>query len=297
MAAANELTLEKLMEAGVHFGHKTSRWNPKMKPYIWGKRNGIHIIDLTQTVQLMEKSYEFLKDASAKGKKIVFVGTKKQAAPIIQEEAERVGAYFINRRWLGGTLTNFDIIRTRINRLRDLEEMRENGHMERLPKKEVAVLNRQHEKLDRSLGGMKTMRGMPDIIVVVDINRESLAVEEAQKAGVPLVCLVDTNCNPGNITKVIPGNDDAIRSIRFVISYLADAIAEGKAEREKKLSGAAVLKEEMKKGSADKPAEKVTRGKQPVATDEKTEAAPAAEDAKTEENREMAAAGATKDAE
>lgn len=274
MASANaSLTLEQLMEAGVHFGHKTSRWNPRMKKYIWGKRNGIHIIDLTQTIQLMEKSYEFLKDAAARGKKIVFVGTKKQAAPIIQEEAERVGAFFINRRWLGGTLTNFDIIRTRINRLRELEEMMENGHMDRLPKKEVAVLNRQHEKLDRSLGGLKNMRGIPDVLVVVDVDRESLAVEEARKAGIPMVCLVDSNCDPNNITQVIPGNDDAIRSIRFVVNYLANAVEEGKSEREKKLSGAAVLKEEMAK---------------PAKGDDSVSA---------EEEREMATVGATKDAE
>lgn len=232
-------TLEELMEAGVHFGHKTNRWNPKMKPYIWGKRNGIYIIDLTQTTQLLENAFSAVKDAAARGKKIVFVGTKKQAIDIVAEEATRAGAYYINRRWLGGTLTNFDIIRTRINKMRELEEMRDNGHFERLPKKEVAVLNRQLAKLEKALGGLKEMRGMPDMLFVVDPAREANAVEEANKAGIPVVSLVDTNCDPKKATYVIPGNDDAIRSVRMITKLMADAILEGKAEREQRIAGKA----------------------------------------------------------
>jgi len=221
-------TLEELLEAGVHFGHQTKRWNPKMKPYIWGERNGIYIIDLTQTIQRLYEAYEVVKKAASQGKKIVFVGTKKQAADIVEEEAKRCGAYFINRRWLGGTLTNFDTIRTRINKLRELEEMKNSGHFDRLPKKEVAVLMRQLQKLDRSLGGVKDMRGMPDLLFIVDQKRELNAVLEANKAKIPVIAVVDTNCDPDKIDYVIPGNDDAIRAIRLITHTLADAILEGK---------------------------------------------------------------------
>ncbi|MDX2085604.1 MAG: 30S ribosomal protein S2 [Candidatus Melainabacteria bacterium] len=230
------LSLEELMEAGVHFGHQTKRWNPKMKQFIWGERNGIYIIDLTKTTRLLDSAYEFLRQSSAQNKKIVFVGTKKQAAEIIQEEAARCGAYYITKRWLGGTLTNFDTIRTRINRLRELEDMRDNGLFERLPKKEVAVLTRQLQKLTRSLGGVKEMRGMPDIIYVVDQRRELIAVQEARKANVPIVGLVDTNCDPTLMDYMIPGNDDAIKAIRLITSKMADAIIEGRQEREKAIS-------------------------------------------------------------
>ncbi len=225
-------SLQELLEAGVHFGHQVHRWNPKMKPYIWGERNGIYIIDLTKTAQLLDEAYEFMKSAAAQGKKIVFVGTKKQAADIIAEEAQRCGAFYINRRWLGGTLTNFETIRTRINKLRELEEMRDNGHFDRIGKKEVAVLTRQLNKLERSLGGVKDMRGMPDVLFIIDQKRELLAVQEANKTGIPIVGVVDTNCNPEAINYVIPGNDDATRAIRLVTSKMADAILEGTAMRE-----------------------------------------------------------------
>lgn len=291
-SALKPLSLEELMEAGVHFGHKTSRWNPRMKRFLWGKRNGIHIIDLTQTIRLLEKSAKYLKDQASRGKKIVFVGTKKQASGIIAEEADRVGAYYINRRWLGGTLTNFDIIRTRIKRLCDLQDMRDNGHFERLPKKEVAMLNRQLDKLEKSLGGLRNMRGMPDVLVVVDVAREKIAVEEAQKAGIPVVGLVDSNCDPSDLNYVIPGNDDALRSIRFVMGYLGDAIEAGKKEREQSLSGAAVLKDEMAKGKQ----EKTTRGVQKLTDDtpveEDTTEAEAPENEAKAEEKEMVAAGA-----
>lgn len=225
-------SLQELLEAGVHFGHQVHRWNPKMKPFIWGERNGIYIIDLTKTSQLLDDAYEFMKKSAAQGKKIVFVGTKRQASDIVEEEARRSGAYFINKRWLGGTLTNFETIRTRINKLRELEEMRDNGHFERLGKKEVAVLTRQLNKLERSLGGIKDMRGMPDVLFVIDQRRELIAVQEASKIGIPIVGIIDTNCSPENINYVIPGNDDATRSIRLITHKMADAIIEGAASRE-----------------------------------------------------------------
>ncbi len=243
-------SLEELMEAGVHFGHQTNRWNPKMKPYIWGERNGIYIIDLTQTTQRLDEAFAYVKDASSKGKKIVFVGTKKQASDIVKEEAKRANAFYINRRWLGGTLTNFEIIRTRIKRLIELEDMRDNGHFDRLPKKEVAVLTRQLGKLDRSLGGIKNMRGMPDILFVVDQKHESIAIQEAKKAGVPIISIADTNCDPKDASIPIPGNDDAIRAIRLLTSKIADAILEGQAEREARLATIAT------KNADEKPASK-----------------------------------------
>lgn len=225
-------SLQELLEAGVHFGHQVHRWNPKMKPYIWGERNGIYIIDLTKTSQLLDEAYEFMKKAASQGKKIVFVGTKRQASDIVEEEANRCGAFFINKRWLGGTLTNFETIRTRINKLRELEEMRDNGHFDRLGKKEVAMLTRQLNKLERSLGGIKEMRGMPDVLFVIDQRRELIAVQEASKSGIPIVGIIDTNCSPENINYVIPGNDDATRSIRLITKKMADAIIEGSAARE-----------------------------------------------------------------
>ena len=227
-------SLEELLEAGVHFGHQVHRWNPKMKPFIWGERNGIYIIDLTKTSHLLDNAYEFMKQSAAQGKKIVFVGTKKQAVDIVREEASRCQSYYINRRWLGGTLTNFDTIRTRINKLRELEELRDNGHFDRLGKKEAATLRRQLEKLDKMLGGVKEMRGMPDILFVVDQPRELIAVQEAKKISLPIVAIADTNSDPKMIDYVIPGNDDATRSIRLIASKMADAILEGMAIREAK---------------------------------------------------------------
>lgn len=247
-------TLEELLEAGVHFGHQTKRWNPKMKPYIFGERNGIYIIDLTKTFRMLEDAYEFVKKAASQGKKIVFVGTKKQATDIVEEEAKRCGAYYINRRWLGGTLTNFDTIRTRINKLRELEELKKNGHFDRLPKKEVAVLTRELVKLERTLGGVKDLRGMPDILFIVDQKRELNAVLEANKAQVPIVAVVDTNCDPQLIDYVIPGNDDAIRAIRLITKTIADAVIEGKQQRLPETEKAMLKKAEDENQSAE-PAE------------------------------------------
>ena len=224
----------ELLEAGVHFGHQTQRWNPKMKPYIYGARNGIYVLDLRKTTDLLDKAYGIVREFSARNKNILFVGTKRQASDVIAEEATRAGAYYINRRWLGGLLTNFETIRGRVNKLRELEDFISSGHIEKLPKKEVAQLQRQLAKLSKTLGGIKDMRGLPDLIFVVDQQKELIAVQEANKLNIPVICLADTNANPDNIDYLIPGNDDAIRSVKLVASKLADAVLEGKVLRENK---------------------------------------------------------------
>ncbi|MBQ4114390.1 30S ribosomal protein S2 [bacterium] len=221
-------SLIELLEAGVHFGHQTQHWNPKMKQYIYGARNGIYILDLRKTSDLLDAAYEAVREYASKGRNVLFVGTKKQAAEVVAEEATRVGAYYINRRWLGGMLTNFETIRGRVNKLRELEDFMASGHAEKLPKKEQAQLNRQLAKLSKTLGGIKEMRGLPDIIFVVDQAKEDIAIAEANKLNIPVICLADTNANPDGINYVIPGNDDAIRSIKLITSKLADAVAEGK---------------------------------------------------------------------
>lgn len=224
----------ELLEAGVHFGHQTQRWNPKMKPFIYGARNGIYVLDLRKTTDLLDKAYDVVRDFSARNKNILFVGTKRQASDVVAEEATRAGAYYINRRWLGGLMTNFETIRTRVNKLRDLEEFISSGHVEKLPKKEVAQLQRELAKLSKTLGGIKDMRGLPDLIFVVDQQKELIAIQEANKLGIPVICLADTNANPDNVDYLIPGNDDAIRSVKLIASKLADAILEGKQLRENK---------------------------------------------------------------
>ena len=221
-------SLIELLEAGVHFGHQTQHWNPKMKQYIYGARNGIYILDLRKTSDLLDAAYEAVREYASKGRNVLFVGTKKQAAEVVAEEAKRVGAYYINRRWLGGMLTNFETIRGRVNKLRELEDFMASGHAEKLPKKEQAQLSRQLAKLSKTLGGIKEMRGLPDIIFVVDQAKEDIAIAEANKLNIPVICLADTNANPDGINYVIPGNDDAIRSIKLITSKLADAVQEGK---------------------------------------------------------------------
>lgn len=228
----------ELLEAGVHFGHQTQRWNPKMKPYIYGARNGIYVIDLRKTTDLLDEAYNLVRDYAAKGRNVLFVGTKKQAAEVVAEEAVRSGAYYINRRWLGGMLTNFETIRGRVNKLKELEEFINNGYVDKLPKKEVAQLNRQLAKLSKTLGGIKEMRGLPDLIFIVDQAKEEIAIKEANKLGIPVICLADTNANPDGINHIIPGNDDAIRSIKLITSKLADAVLEGKQLRENKANEA-----------------------------------------------------------
>jgi small subunit ribosomal protein S2 len=220
--------MKQLLDAGVHFGHQTRRWNPKMRPYIYGERNGIYIIDLEQTTRALDKACEFMRKAASEKKNIIFVGTKKQASEIVEEEARRCNAHFVNRRWLGGMLTNFETIRLRINRLKELEEMKDTGEIYRRPKKELAVLNRELFKLEKSLGGIKNMRGKPDILFIIDQKRELIAVAEAKKIGIIVVGIIDTNCDPEGIDYVIPGNDDSIRSIKLIMGKIADSIEEGK---------------------------------------------------------------------
>ena len=222
------VSIKQLLEAGVHFGHHTRRWNPKMAEYIFTERNGIYIIDLQKTIKKFEEAYMFVRDISAQGGKVLFVGTKKQASDAIREEAERCGQYFVNVRWLGGMLTNYKTIKTSIARLKSLEKMQADGTFDMLPKKEVASLQKEMLTLERNLGGIKEMGGLPDAIFIVDPRKEHNAVLEAKKLGIPVVAIVDTNCDPDDADYVIPGNDDAIRAIRLIAATLADAVIEGK---------------------------------------------------------------------
>ena len=223
------ITMKQLLEAGVHFGHQTKRWNPKMKPYIFGARNGIYIIDLQKTVGLARQALRFVSDAVAKGGSVLFVGTKKQAQDAIREEASRAAMFHVTNRWLGGTLTNFKTVKQGIDRLKAIEKMAADGTYERLPKKEVASLEREREKLEKNLGGIKEMSRLPAAVFVIDTKKEYIAVHEANRLGIPVVAVVDTNCDPEGIDYVIPGNDDAIRSIRLFTGKLAEACLEGKA--------------------------------------------------------------------
>jgi small subunit ribosomal protein S2 len=220
--------MKQLLEAGVHFGHQTRRWNPKMQAYIYTERNGIYIIDLQKTVKKLEEAYSFVRDLSANGGTMLFVGTKKQAQEAIREEANRCGMYFVNSRWLGGMMTNFRTMRGRVERMNQLKRMQEDGTFDMLPKKEVVKLLHEQEKLDKYLGGVKEMKALPSAIFVVDPRKEHNAIAEARKLGIPVVAIVDTNCDPDEVDYVIPGNDDAIRAIRLISSVMANAIIEGK---------------------------------------------------------------------
>ena len=222
------VSMKQLLEAGVHFGHQTRRWNPKMARYIFTERNGIYIIDLQKTVKKLEEAYMFVRDVAANGDNVLFVGTKKQAGESIKEEAERAGAHYVNARWLGGMLTNFTTIRRRIQRLAQLRKMQEDGTFDRLPKKEVGKLELEIEKLEKYLGGIKTMDKLPGALFIVDPRKERIAVAEAKKLGIPIVAIVDTNCDPDEIDYVIPGNDDAIRAVKLIAGTMADAIIEGR---------------------------------------------------------------------
>jgi len=220
--------MKELLEAGVHFGHRTKRWNPKMRPYIFTERNGIHILDLQQTMARLEKAYEVVRDTVAQGGTVLFASTKRQAQESIASEAERCGMPYVNQRWLGGTLTNFRTIRQRIDYLLNLERRQELGEFSRLPKKEALGLQRQIEKLNRRLGGLKEMRRLPNLLFLADVRREAIAVKEAKKLGIPIVAMVDTNCDPDPVDYIIPANDDAIRAIKLITSKMADAVLEGK---------------------------------------------------------------------
>lgn len=229
------ISMKQLLEAGVHFGHQTRRWNPKMAEYIFTERNGIYIIDLQKTVRKVGDAYNFIRDVVADGKPVLFVGTKKQAQETIQEEAERCDMYYVNQRWLGGMLTNFKTINTRITRLQKLETMREDGSFDLLPKKEVLQLEKELEKLNRFLGGIREMKRLPGALFIVDPRKERIAVAEARKLGIPIVAIVDTNCDPDEIDHLIPGNDDAIRAVKLLTKTMADAVVEaneGNAEEE-----------------------------------------------------------------
>ena len=227
-AMANVVSMKALLEAGVHFGHQTRRWNPKMATYIYTERNGIYIIDLQKTVKKLDEAYNYVKEVAAEGGDILFVGTKKQAQESIRDEALRCGMHYVNARWLGGMLTNFRTIRKRIDRMDQLAKMKENGTFELLPKKEVAKLELEMEKLDKYLGGVKNMKTLPKAMFIVDPHKERIAVAEARKLNIPIVAIVDTNCNPDEIDYVIPGNDDAIRAVKLIAGAMADAVLEGK---------------------------------------------------------------------
>ena len=262
--------MKNLLEAGVHFGHQTKRWNPKMSKYVFGARNGIYILDLQKTVQCFNLAYEFCRDLSKAGSKFLLVGTKKQAQEAIKNAAEKCGCFYINERWLGGTLTNFNTIKTRIARLKELEEMFSSGYAERYTKKEQAKLRREFEKLTKNLSGIKDMDTIPDVMFVIDIKMEQNAINEARKLGIPIVAIVDTNCDPELVDLPIPGNDDAIRACQLISSRIADAILEGKNIREEEMAADAG---EPEAAGEDVPVEEI------VAEDKKAESA---EEAKSE---------------
>jgi len=222
------VAMKQLLEAGVHFGHQTRRWDPKMAEYIFQARNGIHIIDLQKTSKKLDEAYSFLKEKAEEGKTVLFVGTKKQAQECMQEAAEKSGMYYVNQRWLGGTLTNFKTIRTRVERLKELETMQEDGTFDVLPKKEVILLKKEMEKLEKNLGGIKEMTEIPGVMFIVDPKKERIAILEARKLGIPVIGLIDTNCNPEDVDYAIPGNDDAIRAVKLIADCMANAVIEGR---------------------------------------------------------------------
>ena len=276
------VSLRELLEAGVHFGHQTGRWNPKMKPFIFAKRNGIYIIDLQKTQIAWKRALQFLEEEAAQGGKVLFVGTKRQAQEIVAEEALRAGASYVNHRWLGGLLTNFQTISKSLDRYRDLDAMSKDGRFELLTKKEVLVLRREMEKLRRNLDGIRNMGGLPDVVFIIDIRRERIAVDEALRLNIPVVAIVDTNCDPDGIEFVVPGNDDALRSIRLFCKVAADAILSGRATYE--------ANQDQKSGSeGDKAAKAEPAAEAPAAE------APAAEAPATEEPVVEAAAGDSAD--
>jgi len=245
------ITMKELLEAGVHFGHQAKRWNPKMKKFIFGERNGIYIIDLQKTLRKFKDAYNFVAEVSAAGKPVLFVGTKKQAQDSISEEAVRCGQYYVNQRWLGGMLTNFQTIRKSIEKLNKIDRMKQDGTFEKITKKEVAGLEKQRAQLDKTLGGIRDMKSLPGAFFVVDPRKEHIAVLEARRLGIPVVGIVDTNCDPDLIDLPIPGNDDAIRAIRLITSRIADAVLEGKQKRQDEAEG----RQAVAKAEADEKAE------------------------------------------
>ncbi len=265
------VTMKELLEAGVHFGHQVKRWNPKMKKYIFGQRNGIYIIDLQKTVKMFEVAYNFVKDLSANGESILFVGTKKQAQDVIIEEAQRSQSYFVNQRWLGGMLTNFKTIKQGIGKLKKIEKMNEDGTYGLLTKKEVTKFETERQRLDKNLSGVKDMNKLPGAIFIIDPKKEAIAIAEAKKLAIPIVALVDSNCDPDGIDYVIPGNDDAIRSIRLLSSKMSDACLEGKSILNKTLEEAAAQEAAEKEAAAQAIAEKEAAAKEAAAEKAKAE--------------------------
>jgi len=256
------VTMKELLEAGVHFGHQVKRWNPKMKKYIFGQRNGIYIIDLQKTVKMFEVAYNFVKDLSTNGESILFVGTKKQAQDVIIEEAQRSQSYFVNQRWLGGMLTNFKTVKQGIGKLKKIEKMNEDGTYDLLTKKEVAKYETERQRLEKNLSGVKEMNKLPGAIFIIDPKKESIAIAEAKKLAIPIVALVDTNCDPDGIDYIIPGNDDAIRSIRLLSSKMSDACLEGKNILNKTLEDAAAQEAAEKEAAAQEAADKEAAAKE-----------------------------------
>ncbi|THB64958.1 MAG: 30S ribosomal protein S2 [Desulfovibrio sp.] len=279
------VTMKQMLETGVHFGHQTRRWNPKMRPYIYGARNGIHIIDLQQTVKLFQKAHDLLVDTVASGGKVIFVGTKRQAQESVTKEASRAEMYYVTNRWMGGTLTNFQTIRKSIDRLHKLEKMFEDGTVNRFLKKEILRFQREMDKLNALLGGIKDMDTLPQLAFIIDPKREDIAVKECRKLGIPIVAVVDTNCDPDLIDHVIPGNDDAIRAIKLFVTAMADACLEGAARREEQAQD----KDEVKK--VDAPKAEAPKAEAPKAKEPKPEE-PKAEEPKAEAPKEEAKAEA-----
>jgi len=247
----SSISMKELLEAGVHFGHQTKRWNPKMKPYIFGARNGIYIIDLQKTVRYFKSAYNFVKESAEQGNTVLFVGTKKQAQDSVAEEATRCGQYYVNQRWLGGMLTNFSTVKQSIERLKKLDAMFEDGTIEAYTKKEALKMDKEREKLEKVLGGIKNMNKLPGMMFVIDPKNEEIAVQEAKKLGIPVVAIVDTNCDPDMIDHVIPGNDDAIRAIRLLTAKIADAVQEGADARNVVLQSGAEGADDLEEALAD----------------------------------------------
>lgn len=294
------VSMKQLLEAGVHFGHQTRRWNPKMKPYIFTERNGIYIIDLQKTLGMMEKAYNFVRDIAASGEQVLFVGTKKQAQEAIKEEAAKAAMPYINYRWLGGSLTNYRTIKTRIDRLEEIDRMVEDGTIERYPKKEILKIQAEREKLDRNLGGIKNMTRLPGAVYIVDSRKEHIAIKEARRLGIPIVAVVDTNCDPDEVDYVIPGNDDAIRAVTLITRIMADAALEGHETRAAQEVAASEEAEEVKveagkaaRPEAEKPEVETYKEEEPKAEEpkaeepevKKTKAAKAAKSKKQEEQK------------
>jgi small subunit ribosomal protein S2 len=244
------ITMKQMLEAGLHFGHQTRRWDPKMKPYIFGPRNGIYIINLDKSIRLFRKAYDHVVQEASKDGFFLFVGTKRQAQTIIKEEAVRSGMHYINHRWLGGTLTNFQTIKKGVERLKSIEAMQEDGSINKFPKKEILLMEKERIKLERNIGGIKNMRSMPAAVFVIDPNKEQIAVKEANKLNIPVIALADTNCNPDGISYIIPGNDDAIRAIKLITSAIADAVLEGRSQLKE---NDAVVQEMVEQATAENP--------------------------------------------